>query len=127
MTIRSAACQVYKTISFQLANLLVHESVSLLSYFSATTLDDSGHNQGGMLSTYWATHVVSAGTHPGMPIIVMCTTREDDVSPRWQYASRDVNNNSINSAHGHQPKGMMVLWRRYSLGRTQHSRAILGV
>ena len=29
---------------------------------------------------------------------------EDDVSPRWWYASEDVNLYSRNSAHGHQPK-----------------------
>ena len=35
----------------------------------------------------------------------MCATREDDVSPRWRYASEDVDLYSRNSAHGHQPKG----------------------
>ena len=38
-------------------------------------------------------------------IYVMCATREDDVSPRWRYASEDVNLYSRNSAHGHQTKG----------------------
>ena len=38
-------------------------------------------------------------------IYMMCTTWEDDVSPRRQYASEDVNLYSWNSAHGHQPKG----------------------
>ena len=33
------------------------------------------------------------------------TRREDDVSPRWRYASEDVDLYSRNSAHGHQPKG----------------------
>ena len=36
---------------------------------------------------------------------MMCATREDDVSPRWQYASEDVDLYSRNSAHRHQPKG----------------------
>ena len=36
---------------------------------------------------------------------VMCATWEDDVSPQRQYASKDVNLYSQNSAHGHQPKG----------------------
>ena len=36
---------------------------------------------------------------------VMCATWEGDVSPRWRYASEDVNPYSRNSAHGHQPKG----------------------
>ena len=49
------------------------------------------------------------------------------MSPQRRYVSGDVNNNSINSAHGHQPKGTTVLWRRYSLGRTRHSRAVLRV
>ena len=40
-----------------------------------------------------------------MCIYVMCATREGDVSPRWQYASEDVDLYSRNSAHGHQPKG----------------------
>ena len=31
------------------------------------------------------------------------------LSPPRRYASRDVNNNSINSVHGHQLKGMTVL------------------
>ena len=35
----------------------------------------------------------------------MCATREDDVLPRWRYASEDVDLYSQNSAHGHQPKG----------------------
>ena len=38
-------------------------------------------------------------------IYVMIATREVDVSPRWRYASEDVNLYSRNSAHGHQPKG----------------------
>ena len=37
--------------------------------------------------------------------IVMCAMREDDVLPRWWYASEDVNLYSRNSAHGDQPKG----------------------
>ena len=37
--------------------------------------------------------------------IVMCATWEDDVSPRWRYASEDVDLYSRNSAHGHQLKG----------------------
>ena len=37
--------------------------------------------------------------------IVMCAAREDDVLPRWRYASEDVNLYSRNSAHGHQLKG----------------------
>ena len=40
-----------------------------------------------------------------MPKIVMCATREDDVLPRQQYASEDVNLYSQNGAHGHQLKG----------------------
>ena len=35
----------------------------------------------------------------------MCATREDDVSPQWRYASKDVDLYSRNSAHGHQLKG----------------------
>ena len=35
----------------------------------------------------------------------MYATREEDVSPRWRYASEDVDLYSRNSAHGHQPKG----------------------
>ena len=77
--------------------------------------------------TYPNEHCASTVTHELVYIsedlkhdtYVMCATREDDVSPRWWYASGDVNNNSINSAHRHQLKGMMGLWRRYSLGRTQ--------
>ena len=57
----------------------------------------------------------------------MCAAREYDVSPQQQYTSGDVDDNSMNSAHGHQPKGTTVLQRRYSLGRTRHSRAILEV
>ena len=38
-------------------------------------------------------------------IYVMCATREDDMPPRWRYASEDVDLYSWNSAHGHQPKG----------------------
>ena len=34
----------------------------------------------------------------------MCAMREDDVLPRWQYASEDVDLYSRNRAHGHQPK-----------------------
>ena len=49
------------------------------------------------------------------------------MSLQRHYVSGDVNNNSINSAHGHQPKGTTVLWRRYSLGRTRRSRAVLRV
>ena len=40
-----------------------------------------------------------------LDIYVMCATQEDDVLPRWRYASEDVNLFSRNSAHGHQPKG----------------------
>ena len=35
----------------------------------------------------------------------MYAMREGDVSPRWRYASEDVDLYSRNSAHGHQPKG----------------------
>ena len=38
-------------------------------------------------------------------IYVMDATREEDVSPRWRYASEDVDLYNWNSAHGHQPKG----------------------
>ena len=38
-------------------------------------------------------------------IYVMYATREKDVSPRWRYASEDVDLYNRNSAHGHQPKG----------------------
>ena len=44
-------------------------------------------------------------TYTGLDIYVMCAMREDDVLPWWQYASKDVNLYSRNSAHGHQPKG----------------------
>ena len=54
--------------------------------------------------------ILPRGTHhnfgvSGCAKIVMCATREDDVSPRGQYASEDVDLYSRNSAHGHQPKG----------------------
>ena len=32
---------------------------------------------------------------------------------------------NLNSAHGHQPKGVAVLWRRYLEGDEQHSQALL--
>ena len=52
----------------------------------------------------------SAGTHPGMPIIVMDVALWDGKSrsmvTRFQRCRLD---NSINSAHGHQPKGTTVL------------------
>ena len=75
----------------------------------ATTLDDSGRNRGGTPSMNRATRVVSAGAYPGMPRFVTCTAQKYCLSPQWRYASRDVNNNSINSAHGHQLKGTTVL------------------
>ena len=56
-----------------------------------------------------ATHVVSAGAHPGMPRFVTCAAQKYCLSPQRRYTSGDVDNNSINSAHGHQLKGMMVL------------------
>ena len=42
-------------------------------------------------------------------IYMTCAVQKYCLSPRRRYTSRDVNNNSINSAHGHQPKGTMVL------------------
>ena len=36
---------------------------------------------------------------------VMYAMWEKDVSPRWRYASEDVDLYNRNSAHGHQPKG----------------------
>ena len=38
-------------------------------------------------------------------IYVMCAMWEYGVSPQWRYTSGDVNDNSINSVHEHQPKG----------------------
>ena len=37
---------------------------------------------------------------------MICATQEEDVPPRWRYASEDVNSYSRNSAHRHQPKGV---------------------
>ena len=42
-------------------------------------------------------------------IYVMYAAWKYCLSPWRHYASGDVNNNSINSAHGHQPKGTAVL------------------
>ena len=49
--------------------------------FPATTLEDLGHNQGGTMSTNWATHIQLAPTQ-GQPRIVMYATRGDKVSSR---------------------------------------------
>ena len=59
----------------------------------------------------------------------MWAMREDDVLPRWWYASEDVNLYSQNSAHGHQPKRRSVLcgWRaKYSRLRSRDVSARFG-
>ena len=55
-----------------------------------------------------------AGTHPGMPIIVM---RRETCGDSWL--------SNQNSACRHQPKGAAVLWRQYLEGDEQHSWASL--
>ena len=93
---------MYAFSQSNLLTLLIQKHVSLL-FLSNHTLADLGFSQGGMLSTNRA--ILDRLGPPRDAKIVMCATREDDVSPRWQYASEDVNLYSRNSAHGHQPKG----------------------
>ena len=76
-----------------------HDSLHLSDH----TLADLGLNQGGIPSTIWAVLDQSVPTQGCQN--VMCATQEDDVSPRWRYASKDVNLYSQNSAHGYQLKG----------------------
>ena len=51
--------------------------------------------------------IVHCGScHIVVLVYVMCATWEEDVPPRWRYASEDVNSYRWNSAHRHQPKGV---------------------
>ena len=55
-------CHVHVAISIQPANPLGIKSMMLFSLFSAATLEDLGHNQGGTGSTIWATRIQLAST-----------------------------------------------------------------
>ena len=68
-----------------------------------------------MQSTNWATCVIFSWAHPGMPIIVMVVAPWGGKShPMVTSFWRCRLDNSINSAHGHQLKGLTVLWRLLS-------------
>ena len=59
----------------------------------------------------------------------MCAAQEDDVLPWQRYASGDVNNNSINSDHGHQPKRydgpVEVVLLRKNMALPGHSQSVM--
>ena len=93
---------MYAFSQSNLLTLLIRKRVSLL-FLSDHTLADLDFSQGGILSTDRA--ILDRLGPPRDAKIVMCAMREDDVSPWWRYASKDVNLYIRNSAHGHQPKG----------------------
>ena len=83
----STSCQERVTSQSNLLTLLIRKRVARF-LLSSNTLADLGFNQGGILSTIWAIH-----HQLGPPMdakIVMCATRDDDVSHQWRYASEDV-------------------------------------
>ena len=89
-------------------NPLVQECITLPIRFLQSTLDDLGHNQGEPSPMLWATCLQSVPTQGHQELLHTGSDGCMAVATHGVFQCC-----SEHDAHGHQPKGAVVQWKRY--------------